>query len=117
RARQRVGRDTGKYIDGELGPDSRDAYEQEENLLFSKIVKAEKLQRVLSYVSMNLQFDGCANFRQSIKNIQRNENLVSHAADIDDGFAWNFLGQCPADLRDHISKRIGTKRGKNLGIC
>jgi hypothetical protein len=52
-------------------------------------------------VRINLQTNPAADFRQPIKHIQRNQNLVADAIDVDDDLPGNLVRQSAADVRDH----------------
>ena len=65
-------------------------------------MKAKQLQRVFAHMGMNLQAYRRAEIRQAVKNVERNENEIADAANVDDHFAGLFLRELAANLRDHV---------------
>ena len=114
-ARQIIGRNAGQDIDRQPWTDPRNPEQQQKNLFFTRILKAKELNRVLANVSEDLQAHRSADFGQPIKNVEWNENLITHAVDVDDDFAGNLLRQCAGDLRDHVGIEIGLPETLTVG--
>lgn len=83
-------------------------------MLLSRILKAEKLQRVFANMSVNLQTDRGADFRQSIKNIQGDKYLIADPAHVDHRFAGDLLRQGSADMSDHVKSKTPSRRALKL---
>ena len=83
--------DAGKNVDGELGSDSGHVDQQQEELFLLAVLKTEELERVLANVGVDLQAHRGADFRQAIKDVERNKDLIADSAHVDHRFAGDFL--------------------------
>ena len=61
----------------------------------AEIVKAEKLQRVLANMGVDLQAHRATDVREAIKDVERNKDLIADSANVDDDFAGHFLRRVP----------------------
>jgi hypothetical protein len=77
-----------------------------EERLLERCRESVQLQRVLAHVRVDAERDAMARIAHRIERRQRDDDLVPHAADIDDEALEMLFDQLACELRDHGACRL-----------